>query len=147
MNEVHEILKYKRPFDCWVCPDCDAENNMSIAECAVCGCRKSSSDTILKRRIEEGEGIKITPKKVTPPDSKPIKKKTDKGVYVTNDENKKIIWVIIIAIIIGLIIAVSQEWGYRYNVAQSEPIYEDFYEEITSIYEDVYEETTDMWMQ
>ncbi len=43
------ILEYKRSADEWQCPICDAENSMSLGNCAVCGGAKSADATILRR--------------------------------------------------------------------------------------------------
>lgn len=46
--ETKLIVKYRRPSDRWVCPDCDAENDIGSVRCTVCGCEKNPSVSILK---------------------------------------------------------------------------------------------------
>lgn len=105
-KETNTILRYKRPCDSWLCPDCDTENNISLGKCTVCGGRKSPSTTILKQWTEADDRM-VTPSK------------TDNDDYIPEEENKNIIiWRVIIAriiiaiIIIFLLIAISQ--GNRY---------------------------------
>lgn len=46
--ETKVILKYKRPCDSWLCPDCDAENSMTVSRCTICDCVKTASVVIVK---------------------------------------------------------------------------------------------------
>lgn len=126
MGEVHEILRYKRSYDSWLCPECDTENSVSLGKCTVCGCRKTSSATILKQWTEADD------RPVTPPPKKTststtttsVFKDTEKDSYVPEEETNKnkIIWGIIIAIIIiFLLIAINQGNTYAaYSDAMNE---------------------------
>lgn len=113
VKETNTILRYKRPCDSWLCPDCDTENNISLGKCTVCGYRKSPSATILKQWTETDD------RPVTPPNERPTYlgpdfNDTSEDYYIPEKENKnKIIWGILFAIIIiGLLIAASQEGTY-----------------------------------
>lgn len=126
MGEVHEILRYKRPYDSWLCPECDTENSVSLGKCTVCGCRKTSSATILKQWTEaDDRPVTPPPKKTTTSTSTTsVFKDTEKDSYVPEEETNKnkIIWGIIIAIIIiFLLIAISQGNTYAaYSDAMNE---------------------------
>lgn len=48
MADTNIILKYRRPQDSWLCPECDAENTLSYSRCTVCGCGKFGTPTIVK---------------------------------------------------------------------------------------------------
>lgn len=148
-KEICTILKYKRPHDSWLCPECDTENSLSLGKCTVCGCRKTSTDIILKQWTEADDRPVIPPKKTpthTPTPSGPVFKDMDKDDYIPEEENKnKIIWGIIIAIIIiGLIIAASQgSTSAAYSDAMNEfnsGNYEtaiNMFEDLPSSYKDV----------
>ena len=45
--ETKEILKYRRNVGCWLCTECESENDLSLYQCAVCGTDKSASAIIL----------------------------------------------------------------------------------------------------
>ena len=47
--ETKVILKYRRECDKWVCPECDAENNMTVARCTVCDSARTASATFLRQ--------------------------------------------------------------------------------------------------
>ncbi|MCI5604390.1 MAG: hypothetical protein MR413_01890 [Clostridia bacterium] len=152
VKETNTILRYKRPCDSWLCPNCDTENNISLGKCTVCGCRKSPSATILKQWTEADDRPVTPPKKTpTPAPSGPVFKDTDKDDYIPEEENKnKIVWGIIIAIIIiaiiiiGLIIAASQGITYvayldamnEFNSGNYETAI-NMFEELPSGYKDV----------
>lgn len=42
------ILKYRREFDCWVCDECDIENEISSDSCIVCSAPKPQYPKFLK---------------------------------------------------------------------------------------------------
>lgn len=118
MGEVHEILRYKRPYDSWLCPECDTENSVSLGKCMVCGCKKTSSATILKQWTEaDDRPVTPPPKKATTSTTTTsVLEDTEKDSYVPEEEtnNNKIILGVIIAIIIifFLLIAISQGSTY-----------------------------------
>lgn len=122
VKDTNTILRYKRPCDSWLCPDCDTENNISLGKCTVCGCRKSPSATILKQWTEADDRPVTPPKKTpTPAPSGPVFKDTDKDDYVPEDENKIIKGIIIAIIIIGILIVAIQGKTYAaYSDAMSE---------------------------
>lgn len=99
-KETDIILKYKRPYDIWICTECDTENNMLSDKCSVCGCKKKSEAVILKQWSENEE------KYVMPSEEAPVVTPRDQAF---NYENNKTIRNILIAfIIIGLLVAASQ---------------------------------------
>lgn len=112
-KEINTILRYKRPCDSWLCPDCDTENNISLGKCTVCGCSKSLSPTILKQWAEADDKQGM-PSKKTYTSSDTIFKDMDKDDYIPEEENKnKIILGIIIAIIVlALFVAAIQGSTY-----------------------------------
>jgi len=137
MTETKVILKYKRENDCWLCPECDTENNVSLGKCTVCGLKKSPSAVILKQWTEADDKPITPPKKktVTTPTG-PVFKDTDKDEYIPEEENKnKIIWWIVAIIIIGLIIAASQANAQAASLATTEFGNND-YEVVSAQFED-----------
>ena len=48
MAETSTILKYRRPQDSWLCPECDSENTLSYSTCSVCGCGIVGAPKIVK---------------------------------------------------------------------------------------------------
>lgn len=105
-KEINIILKYKRSNDSWLCPECDTENSITLGKCVVCGCRKTSTTTILKRWTEADEGLVTETPKETP-----IFKDGEEDTHTPEEKSNKnkIIWGIIVAIIvIGIIVAVVQ---------------------------------------
>ena len=40
-DEIVELQKFKRKEECWICPECDSENQMFSGNCIVCGSAKS----------------------------------------------------------------------------------------------------------
>jgi len=113
-KDVNQILIYKRPFDSWLCPECDTENKTSTENCAVCGYKKTYLETILNQYSEPAPRPIVppapTPSGSTP--SGPIFKDIEGFERIPDEEDgnkNKMIWGIIIAIIIfGLIIAAIQ---------------------------------------
>lgn len=58
MNTETEIfLKYKRPSQCWVCSECEAENNMLLVSCSVCGEKRKKDELILQPYNEKKEEV------------------------------------------------------------------------------------------
>lgn len=55
MGETNVILKYRRTNDSWLCPDCDAENQLTQGSCAVCGYRQMGSVAIVRAWTEQDE--------------------------------------------------------------------------------------------
>lgn len=55
MADTNIILKYRRPQDSWLCPECDAENTLMYSRCSVCGCGKFGTPTIVKAWSEADE--------------------------------------------------------------------------------------------
>lgn len=55
MADTNVILKYRRPQDSWICPECDAENTLVHARCSVCGCGKFGTTAIVKAWSEADE--------------------------------------------------------------------------------------------
>ena len=53
MGETNVILEYRRANDCWLCPECDAENQLTQASCAVCGYRQMGSVAIVRAWTEQ----------------------------------------------------------------------------------------------
>lgn len=133
MGEVHEILRYKRPCDSWLCPECDTENSLSLGKCSVCGCIKTSSATIVNQWTE-AEDRPITPPKKTSTyvPSGPIFKDRDRDDYIYREETdytKKILLGIAIVIIIILILSgLSQNVTYAaYSASMNECKYQTEY--------------------
>lgn len=125
-KETNIILKYKRPDESWLCPECDVENSMSLGECTICGYRKTLSATILKKWTE-ADDIPVMPppkKTTTSTPTTPVFKDTETDTYIPEEKtnkNKIILGVIIAIIIIGLIIAASQGSTYAaYSDAMNE---------------------------
>lgn len=147
VKETNTILRYKRPCNSWLCPDCDTENNISLGKCTVCGCRKSPSVTILKQWTEADDRPVTPAKKIPiPTPSGPLFKDTDKDDFIPEEENKnKIIWGIIIAIIIiGLLIAASQGHIYAATLDEDGEIIDSDYEIETTMYDELQQEPTDI---
>lgn len=42
-DEVFSIVNYKRSNTCWVCPECETENQMDFIRCLVCGTARTTS--------------------------------------------------------------------------------------------------------
>lgn len=112
---INVILKYKRECDCWLCPECDTENNISASRCTVCGCQKSASATILKQWTEADERpvncppkSNIPPTHYTPPKDTKIFTDTDKDTYIPEEETNtsKIFWFVIFIIFIFILVAI-----------------------------------------
>lgn len=55
MADTNIILKYRRPQDSWLCPECDAENALAYSRCNVCGCGNFGTPTIVKAWSEADE--------------------------------------------------------------------------------------------
>ena len=51
--EVKTVMKYNRESACWLCPDCDVENELSLYQCRVCGFAKN--DRVIT--LSPGESI------------------------------------------------------------------------------------------
>ena len=47
-SRTNSILRYVRPQSVWLCPDCDAENELTENSCFLCGCGKTVSAVIIK---------------------------------------------------------------------------------------------------
>ena len=45
--EIKEILVYHRRYDCWVCPECDLENETTLSKCSMCQCLKPNTPVLL----------------------------------------------------------------------------------------------------
>lgn len=81
--EPNVILKYKRPSDSWICPDCDCENKMDNENCFVCSCAKPATPTVISAWSEKDEQPVTkkqpspqkapAPKKVSAPKKSPVK--------------------------------------------------------------------------
>lgn len=46
-TRTNSILRYIRPRSVWLCPDCDAENELTETSCFLCGCGKTISAVIV----------------------------------------------------------------------------------------------------
>ena len=68
-TDVNVIMKYRRPADCWVCPECETENNILLAKCAVCTRQKDNKVRIISAWSEKDEVAEtyIPPRTSTPP--------------------------------------------------------------------------------
>ncbi len=55
MADTNVILKYRRPQDSWLCPECDSENTLSYSSCFVCGCGRVGTPVIVKAWTEMDE--------------------------------------------------------------------------------------------
>ncbi len=64
MADTNVILKYRRPQDSWICPECDAENTLMYARCSVCGCGKFGTTAIVKAWSEADERPPASPRGV-----------------------------------------------------------------------------------
>ena len=53
--DTNLMLKYKRERDCWLCPNCETENEMTFPGCTLCGYKKNPSVPILKAWSPEQE--------------------------------------------------------------------------------------------
>ena len=107
--ETKVLLKYHRDCDAWLCPECDTENPISVTNCDVCNCKRSSSFIILKQFTKETEPP-ITPvnKTKTPDTSVTLFNAIDDD-YIQEEKNPmKIVWgIFIVFLIIILIVAAS----------------------------------------
>ena len=152
--EVYEILEYKREHDCWVCPECDAENSLLLGKCLVCGWQKKADAKILKAWSEEDKKTAPPQKKVKSKlDDSPIFKEHDDNISKEHDEHitsteksyyKGLMWFAIILVIVILIVAIIQGNSYAsYSNAMNEfhsGNYElaiDLFEKLPSNYKDV----------
>lgn len=76
MADTNVILKYRRPEDKWLCPECDAENALSYGNCSVCGCIRVPTSPIIKAWSEMDErpmaGGYMRPPYGTAPISTPV---------------------------------------------------------------------------
>lgn len=99
-KEIRTILVYKRPHDSWLCPECDTENSLSLDKCMVCGCRKTSSATILKQWTEADDR--------TDREQKESNVSTDLGqVFKDTDKEDKVIWGVLIGIILFILLMIG----------------------------------------
>ena len=100
-KETYEILHYKRPCDCWLCPDCDTENEIVLGKCSVCGRRKDALAVILKQWNEaEEQSVTcpiVTPTRETPPPE-------DR----TDGSNAALWWIVFAIFVLGLIVIATQ---------------------------------------
>lgn len=46
-SQTNSILRYVRPHSVWLCPDCDAENELTESSCFLCGCGKTVSAVVV----------------------------------------------------------------------------------------------------
>ena len=120
--EIYEILEYKREHDCWVCPECDAENSLIFSKCSVCGVQKKAEAKILKAWSEEYKRTATTTQKVKSKSDDTqvfkghddhIRKEHDEYIPSTEKSNYKgFMWFAIILIIVILIAAITQGKSY-----------------------------------
>lgn len=104
-KETNTILKYKRPYDSWLCPECDTENDVSLGKCIACGSQRNfSSVAMLNHRTEDDEIPVTPPPKKTPPTSEPVFKETCEDDYAPKEKKNKIIWGIAIIIVVLIIV-------------------------------------------
>lgn len=54
-SQLNVILKYRRPADCWLCSECETENNMLLGTCSVCGAKKDAGAVIVPAWSERDE--------------------------------------------------------------------------------------------
>ncbi len=105
MNDVHEIMKYKRSCDSWLCPECDTENSVLLGKCIVCGSQRPLSATVLKQWTEEDDKPKETYRK-----AEVIEEYDNNEEETTGD---KILWWIILGVLLVLIlIGLSKRSAY-----------------------------------
>ena len=66
-SQLNVILKYRRPADCWLCSDCESENNLLLGTCAVCGAKKDAGAMVIPAWSERDERpiVPITENKKT----------------------------------------------------------------------------------
>ena len=67
MADTNVILKYRRPQDSWLCPECDSENTLSYSSCFVCGCGRVGTPMIVKAWTEADEKPVVPHKPITFP--------------------------------------------------------------------------------
>ncbi len=67
--ETNVILKYRRPKDCWLCPECDSENDISVNHCFVCNCARPMGIELL-RKWNPNDDREIPPPKPPKPSKK-----------------------------------------------------------------------------
>ena len=113
MKDTNVVLKYRRPEDCWICPNCDSENKMTNGFCSVCGTQYVNySTTILRHWVPEDDRphkphtppIVTTPGGgmgggIEPPRSTPHSK--------TDDESKGKIIGAVFAVVMVLIVLIA----------------------------------------
>lgn len=46
-SQTNSILRYVRPQSVWLCPDCDAENELTESSCFLCGCGKTVTAVVI----------------------------------------------------------------------------------------------------
>lgn len=112
MSKTMTILEYKRETDSWLCSDCDAENEISLGRCVVCGNKKAVSATILKKWTEEDNVLPDVPGNIPPyippyiPPSFPgISPETEETDIESGNSNVGL-W-ILIAVVVFVLIALG----------------------------------------
>ena len=127
--ETKTIMKYNREKACWLCPDCDVENEMSLYQCRVCGFVKSNkvltlnpgeagiNDESIESVIDEFDrmadttGLKASGSKTT---LESEYTDWEYGEKENSDEGKKIVWVAIVLILLVLIVAIVAGFYYAW---------------------------------
>lgn len=127
--EINVILKYRRPKDCWLCPECDSENDTATNRCFVCNCARPIGIELLRKwtpaddrenppggdfrdRKHSGGGVKIPPRpRVDRGRDEPIFRDHDAPPPPQSSSAVGVIWGIIIAIIILTILFMAVASG------------------------------------
>lgn len=62
MADTNVILKYRRPQDSWLCPECDSENAPAYSNCFVCGSCRVGAPVVVRAWNEMDERPPAPPK-------------------------------------------------------------------------------------
>lgn len=83
--EPNVILKYKRPTDSWLCPDCDCENSMDKTNCSMCACERPVYPVLVNAWKESDEKPVTSSRKPTAaaPKKSPSKAKSTASAFYT----------------------------------------------------------------
>ncbi|MBE7033353.1 MAG: hypothetical protein E7406_03905 [Ruminococcaceae bacterium] len=109
--ETKLIVKYRRPNDKWICPDCDAESDVGCNRCSVCGCEKNPTVNILKAWSPELERVNTTAsvKKVTPASGHTMSGGYSASGHTSSDpsgETNNVVWVVVATLFILIFILI-----------------------------------------
>lgn len=105
MADLNVILKYRRPQDSWLCPECDAENTLAYTSCSVCGCAKIGTPALVKAWSPSDDAPIAPPPR---PRSYPTPPRPVPTPYSGSSESNAgvvIVWTIVIILAIVLIAA------------------------------------------